>query len=259
MKKAIEKIKNGEALLPTEWQQLLLGYHKLNPGTTPKIFEDFKNSEGLNSYELLAKQIKKERSSSLEVLEIGCGNGTLSKYFTASVDEFDKYIGIDISSDQIDMAKKHYTKSNIFFRVADSGNLPYENEQFDFVISHLNFMLLNPVEESLLQIDRVLKNNGYFLAVVNSKKIKDNFFRNVLIAIGKYISRKYPNFRIKNGGNPNTMNREGLEILLKDFPRMSTNLEVMEHEFKRKMTAESFWSFIESMYNIFCLPTDYKN
>lgn len=254
-----EKIINGEELLPKEWKQILQDFHKLNPGLTYEVFKDFRNQKFLNSYRLISNQVIEEINKPIKVLDIGCGSGILSKYCLEGKSPDSSYTGIDISPYQIDLARKIHGKTNVLFKVEDSEKLSFSNEAFDYVVCHLALMLINPVKKTIKQIERVLKQNGSFIAVVNSRKIKDEFLRYVMVEARKYILSKCPEFGLKNVGDPKIFDKDGLAFLLKYFPKLSKEIEVSEHELVNKMTPDSFWKFVNSSYNNFCLPKEYKD
>jgi ubiquinone/menaquinone biosynthesis C-methylase UbiE len=99
-------------------------------------------------------------------LDLGCGIGRHIIYLDEM--EFEPY-GVDISEYAVDYAKKwfmHEGKNHLKSRltVGSIDKLPYENESFDFVISHgvLDSMEFNTAESGVKEVYRVLKNNGYF-------------------------------------------------------------------------------------------------
>ena len=250
----LKKILNGEELIPEEWSEFLLNYHKLNTGSTYEIFKNFKSQSGYNSYELISNEIEVTKTKRVEILDIACGNGIISQYCLEKNLSNIKYIGIDISKHQIELARTKYCKENIEFKIEDSGDMSFNNSQFDYVVCHLAFMLLNPVDKTISQIERVLKANGFFIAIVNSRKTKDGLLKSILIKVSQFIKSKYPDFGIKNGGNIKTYDKEGLEFLLKEYPTLSENLKVIELELERKMTSIELWEFISSTYHVFSLP-----
>ena len=112
----------------------------------------------------LAKKLLEfvEYEDRTDFLEIGCGNGEVSRYIAKT------YMGsvtaTDIDSGQIDANLKVKDRiSNLTFKVADAVNLPYENDSFDVVIS---FGVLHHIEgwqKALSEIDRVLRPGGYII------------------------------------------------------------------------------------------------
>ena len=114
-------------------------------------------------------------------LEIGCGNGVLSKYIA------EKYklnvTGIDIDGEQIILAKKNSTSiKNISFSEADATNLPFKDNNFDIILSINVLHHISNWIDTLKEVKRVLKPKGYFILV-------DLFYPNWTAKIGRKIAR----------------------------------------------------------------------
>jgi ubiquinone/menaquinone biosynthesis C-methylase UbiE len=100
------------------------------------------------------------------VLEAGCGTGSLSILAKLAVGDTGRVWGIDITSKMINKAKekaRNY-KLDIDFESASVTELPFPDERFDVVISTLMFHHLPPrtKKEGLKEIYRVLKRDGRF-------------------------------------------------------------------------------------------------
>ncbi len=98
-----------------------------------------------------------------KVLDIGCGTGSL---LILMKERFPKIEATGIDGDST-ILKKARAKSqakglSITFQSAFSTELPYENEQFDIVVSSLMFHHLTRSQKlaSFEEADRVLKKNG---------------------------------------------------------------------------------------------------
>jgi ubiquinone/menaquinone biosynthesis C-methylase UbiE len=97
-----------------------------------------------------------------DFLEVGCGNGVVSRYLA------DKYkanvVGIDVDKEQIELAEKGIGDvANIRFFEADATRLPFEDASFDLVLS---FGVLHHIEnwqDALKEIKRALRPGGYFI------------------------------------------------------------------------------------------------
>jgi SAM-dependent methyltransferase len=97
-----------------------------------------------------------------DFLEVGCGNGVVSRYLA------DKYqsdvVGIDIDPEQIALAAKDVGDvANIRFLEADATRLPFEAGSFDVVLS---FGVMHHIDNwlaALGEIKRVLRPKGYFI------------------------------------------------------------------------------------------------
>ena len=90
------------------------------------------------------------------ILDAGCGIGNHVVFFAEQ--GFDVY-GIDISKEAIEVANAWLTRSGLKanLKVGDIGNLPFENEYFDVIISHgvLDHVPFSKAKEALQEIRRV--------------------------------------------------------------------------------------------------------
>jgi len=95
-------------------------------------------------------------------LEVGCGNGLVTRYLAQEYGG--EVTGIDIDAQQVELAKKELDGiQNVNYIEADANNLPFEDREFDIVLS---FGVLHHVENwlnALKEIKRVLKHGGYFV------------------------------------------------------------------------------------------------
>lgn len=89
-----------------------------------------------------------------KTLDVGCGTKPYEKYFNSN-----EYIGLEIES----TIHQDYNKADVFFRGTE---FPFDNEEFDSVVT--NQVLEHVFEPNLFlsEINRVLKNGGNFLLTV---------------------------------------------------------------------------------------------
>jgi len=130
-----------------------------------KLEKKFVNSEqhaqkNIELIERLFEHIDLENISN--VLEIGCGVGTtaghLHNKYNMSV------VGTDVDPEQIMLAKKHHKESKrLKFMELDATTLPFENQEFDMVLSLFVLHHIGSWDKTLTEISRVLKLNGYFI------------------------------------------------------------------------------------------------
>ena len=85
----------------------------------------------------------------LRVLDIGCGNGQISKYFADRNEVF----GVDVSDRRAD-------KECCSFTLVEDETLPFGGDSFDVVISHHVIEHVENQPAHLAEIKRVLKPNG---------------------------------------------------------------------------------------------------
>lgn len=113
-----------------------------------------------------------ENNGKQDILEVGCGNGLVTRYLAKEYNH--NVTGIDIDPEQIELARKETNIiENVHYYEAEATNLPCKDMAFDIVLS---FGTLHHIEnwlDALKEIKRVLKHGGYFLYadVIYSEKI----------------------------------------------------------------------------------------
>ena len=112
--------------------------------------------------------------SDKKVLDVGSGNGNLA---IALARNNNKVIGIDISTVALKTAHKRFEqlhdkkKLSMTFQYGDARKLDFEDNSFDFVVSHdvIEHISENDFLVHLKEIERVLKTGGSYLFWTPSK------------------------------------------------------------------------------------------
>ena len=100
--------------------------------------------------------------SELSVLDIGCGNGAL---LDALSNRLTRGEGVDASQQMIEHAQaRHVDQEHLSLTHIDGPSLPFEDDQFDVVISFLSFRYLD-WDPLMREVVRVLKPGGRILVV----------------------------------------------------------------------------------------------
>ena len=90
---------------------------------------------------------------------------------------------VDISTDMLDKAKEKLKEENINLVRGDVGNLPFEDDYFDIILSMNGFHAFPDKDKAFKEIWRVLKKGGYFIGcfyVKGESKITDFLVNNIL-------------------------------------------------------------------------------
>ena len=116
-------------------------------------------------------------------LEVGCGNGAVSKYVAK------KYLlnvtGVDIDPEQIQLAQENIDDiPNIHFSAVDATNLPFQDNDFDIVLSFGVMHHISNWLDALAEIRRVLKPKGYFIYA-------DIIFTELIAKFGRSFKHRY--------------------------------------------------------------------
>ena len=104
------------------------------------------------------------------VLEIGCGTGRIAKKI---IKQCKKYVGIDISSKTVDVAKNHFKDFNNAFFINEDFLKYKDTEKYDVIFSTLTFMHIKDKKKALNNVFNLLKNKGEFILSID--KNQQNF------------------------------------------------------------------------------------
>jgi len=112
-------------------------------------------------------------------LDFGCGNGAAAIHLASKLGL--KVTGIDVDPEQIEAAKaRSGQNTNVRFLTADGTKLPFDDNQFDFVATHMVTHHIPDWQNALEQMLRVLKPNGCLI-------YKDFALPKWLASLGKKI------------------------------------------------------------------------
>ena len=156
------------------------------------------------------------------VLEVGCGIGFLTSYLAKEYKW--NVTGIDLDSEQVKRAKID-NKENDYLRFfeADATDLPFENNEFDVILS---FDVLHHIpnwDKALNEISRVLRLNGiYILNDLALPRFTAKTFKDLLNNyMGVYSVDDIVNQLKRNNLDILYMERPTINILMKHFSLVS--------------------------------------
>ena len=140
------------------------------------------NSKNLKRcYEIASERIKQfldaeinyslsKISSQDRVLDLGCGYGRIAERIIGNAKEI---VGIDISEENIDLAKRLYKSEGLSFLVMNAQELKFENNHFDVTLCLQNGISAFKIEPTRLikEALRVTRQGGLVLVSTYSEKI----------------------------------------------------------------------------------------
>lgn len=138
------------------------------------------------------------KSNPENILDIATGTGDLAILMAKT--NAKKIIGLDISVGMLEVGKKKITDKNLSSTIemvlADSENIPFEDNFFDAITVAFGIRNFENLEKGLTEILRVLKPNGVFViletSVPNKTPYKQGYTfysKNILPIIGKLFSK----------------------------------------------------------------------
>lgn len=104
----------------------------------------------------------------ISILELGCGNGSHWEGRIEKLPKGCKLILSDFSDGMLNLVEEKYSSiENVSFRKIDIQSIPFEDNSFDVVIAnHMLFHVPN-LNKALLEVQRVLKKDGYFYSATD--------------------------------------------------------------------------------------------
>ena len=131
-----------------------------------KFYKDYRDmrEKGLNANELIEIPIMKDMLPDLKgkrILDLGCGNGGMSKYFIEKGAK--SVLAIDLSSNMIKEAKEKNNAENITYVVLGMEDISKIEGKFDIVFSSLAFHYVKDYDKLVKDIYNLLDENGILI------------------------------------------------------------------------------------------------
>jgi len=128
-----------------------------------KEYKEMRESN-LNANELIEIPIMKTLLPSLKgkkVLDLGCGNGAMSKYFIEQ--GASQVLALDISKNMIEEAKEKNNNPKITYEILGMEEISKIKDKFDLVFSSLAFHYIEDFDKLTNDIHKLLNKDGILL------------------------------------------------------------------------------------------------
>jgi len=184
------------------------------------IFKKYLQSDWIGKHTFFAESVIDFFPRNGNLIDLGAGLGQDSRYF--SLNGF-KVTSVDLSKTAIRIAKELAKKQNLKYKILKldlSNKLPFKDESFDIVYSHLALHYWDIVETKKLfsEIYRILKTGGIFATLVNTmddpetkifKKIDDYLYFDPKGIVKRYFTIEHLETFISDKYEPIIFDDEG--------------------------------------------------
>lgn len=145
-----------------------LQYDKRATLDIPDHKKSFWSKEGHEQLQEVTFHLVGKIRDAKTILDVGCGPGIYCKKLSEIGYDV---IGVDYSENTVELAKQKYPE--LTFKVADGYNLPFENGQFDIVLSIGALQCILDHEQFIKELIRVSKKAVIVSTLLKKKKSKD--------------------------------------------------------------------------------------
>lgn len=218
--------------------EFLLDFHRQHPGCTRLAFAEGKSERsGQSSYELLACVASKGR-----VLDLGCGDGFLLSLLGKTSHTT---IGVDFSTAELGRARE--LDDAALLARGTGGELPFQDQSFDGVVSHFAFHLMSNIERVVDEVARVLVPEGRFAAIVGGgPKAGDGFELFLDLMRDRLTPPSAPRI-----GNMRARTETGLQSLFANHRAFEDHIELDDFYVDFGATLAVLWPRLLTIYDLY--------
>lgn len=159
-------------------------------GIEDKVDSPFHSGRVKITIELITS-FKKENSKTIELLDVGCGQGHITTKIKSHFPSMN-ISGMDVSLKAISYANDNY--NGIDFIVGNAYDTPYSNDFFDIVICNNTWEHLTDPAKLAQNIHRILKPGGIFIISTPSRYRISNLIKAMFgkkVSINKHHITEY--------------------------------------------------------------------
>jgi SAM-dependent methyltransferase len=227
-------------------EAFLRTYHDRSPGSMARSVLANPTSDGRTSYQLLADRV----AGAGRILDVGCADGVLLS--TLARDGTAELAGVDLSPGEITLARGRAELAGADLRVGRAQELPFADDSFDAVVSHLALMLMTDVEQVVAELARVLRPGGRLAVAIGAGPLPGGGL-DLFLSLARPVFAAVPaERRVPTMGDRRTRTQAGLDELL--VPAGFAPVAWEEITLELNGTPEQVWeSAVPSYYDMVTL------
>lgn len=225
----------------------LLDRYHTRPGRTAAMLALFRDEQGRSSYDVITGETA-ALPRDAPVLDLACGDGHLLAMLAAR--GLQHLTGVDRSPEELSAARDRLGPGVTLHR-GDAGALPLPDGSMAMVVCHMALMLIDPLDQALDEIARVLRPGGLFAAIINRRHPDP-----ALGIFSKELRRATAEAGMEQLrlGPAGVLTLDGIHGYLAGSRLDAKKVEVHDFALRACTTPEGLWPFVEAMYDVFRLP-----
>lgn len=222
--------------------EFMRSFHALHDGS----FTEARTTAGPTSYRLLADRVgAAPEGGELTVLDLGCGSGRLLEILADEGGPGLRLVGVDFVPEQIARARERLGEATVELHCAEARDLPLAPGSVDRVLIHMGLALMQPLEATLGEIDRVLRPGGRLAAVLDGTPAPDALDRVYAGMLWRRVTAERPELLGAHLVDARASEPERLAALVRAETAMTGAVEVLPFELLLQVTASEFVEFAE--------------
>jgi ubiquinone/menaquinone biosynthesis C-methylase UbiE len=219
------QIESGQQPSSADLQDHLAAVHDKNAGFTEVCAWNCRDSDGKNSYDLLADIVDQENHSN--VLDLACGSGVLLDLCDQRFGTKVALSGADMSEAELKLARKRLAHTDIELRQGMAQDLTFLAEaSVDVILCHWALTLMDPVAPVFTSAKRVLAKNGIFAAIIDGDAKTAPGYQEIHDIIYASARSEYPGYEAMDLGDPRVRTAAAIkELAAQSF--IGADIEIM--------------------------------
>ena len=233
-----------------EWNQYLVTFHRTFDDTSSS-FARFRDAQGRTSYEVLAQRLRELAPHARDVLDVGCGDGTLLREISRVYAHPIALHGVDLSEAEVARARAALPQATI--RCADAAaGLGRANE--DAIVSHLSLMIVARIRAVLHNAAEALRPGGVLAFVAEDPGASDSIFT----FVGSVFAAAREQLSVL-GAIPEQESLERDSVVFAVLAQTGFgDASIERFSVRASLRVEELWHFVERTYVVGLLDYDLR-
>lgn len=219
-------------------RRFLRRFHAEHDGAFPETL----TSIGPSSYALLS-QFVRECVTPVTVVDLGCGTGRLLEILAECAPTGSRLIGVDMVPEQLDRAGERIDRTAIELLCDEAHSLSLPDASVDWVLVHMGLALMLPLEDTLSEIDRVLRPGGSLAVVTENDAGADSIDGKYIQFLLQALMTYRPDLKDCELGDKRTLNHKELSGVISQCTRLHAVGEATEFELVMNVSGDEFVDF----------------